>query len=508
MNSHEQATMTAVFGVRQSPTVLFGQTRAQLAAEACGFLAALAAVRAGSFTGTLAWATIVALAAVLAWIPVRGRNIVDYVPLYVAWWLRTTTGHNDYLGGPSRMAASEAVLPEPRLPGHLVDLVWQEYQVHDDGPPVAILKDRRTGSITAVHSLRAATFSLIEGGEQRRRVEAYGAMLDALCREDSPVTRLQLLERTLPDTTNTLRRDLAAYGDTAAPDAVRAAYEQLIDAPAAWAQRHETYLAVTLDPRRGNARQRIATHGGGDQGAAATLFQTLTQIAAGLAAPAVDVIGWLPPRGLAAVLRSAFDPAGRTVLDRRGGADNDDPGGQPGLPSGVDPRTITMYGHAAFDHYQTDSAYHRTYWILEWPRVEVPAGFLQPLLLNSRYHRALSLIMEPVRPRRALRDIDIAESHLEGERRWRRRIGRRDRHRDTEEASANARRETELTAGYGTYRFLGLMTVTAPTESELDLACGDVLSLAAQSRLETAPLILQQDQGFFAGALPLAQGLT
>jgi hypothetical protein len=115
--------------------------------------------------------------------------------------------------------------------------------------------------------------------------------------------------------------------------------------------------------------------------------------------------------------------------------------------------------------------------------------------------------MEPIPPRRALRDVDIADSHLEGERRWRRKIGRRDRHRDTQEATANIRREQELTAGYGTYRFLGLITVTADTLPNLDLACGDVLSLAAQSRLETAPLIHQQDQAFFASALPLARGL-
>jgi type VII ESX secretion system EccE translocon-like protein len=499
------------FGVRRSPAVLFGQSWSQIAAESVGFGAALAALRAGQLLRTVGWLTLVLICAALAWIPVRGRNIVDYLPLYAGWWLRRATGHDIYRGGPTRMAAAEPTLPAPRLPGDLSTVEWLTYQA-DDGTgsrqPVAIVKDRSTGRYTAVLALRAATFALIEADEQRRRIEAYGAMLDALCREDSPLARLQLLERTLPDTSDPLHRDLATHGDPHAPDTALAAYEQLISAPPTWAQRHETYLAVTLDPRRGNARERIAAHGGGEGGTAATLFQLLSEIRAGLDAAAIEVIGWLPPRGLAAVLRTTFDPAGAENLARRGGGRDDEPGGDPGLPSGVDPRAVTMYGRAAFDHYQTDSAYHRTYWILEWPRVEVPAGFLQPLLLNSRYRRSLSLIMEPVPARRALRDADITASHLEGERRWRRKVGRRDRHRDTQEAAANERRESELTAGYGTYRFLGLITVTAATLTELDLACADVQSLAAQSRLETVPLILQQDQAFFAGALPLAQGLS
>ena len=502
------AATTVAFGVRHSQAVLFGQTWPQLAAEALGFGAALAALRGGSLPAGAAWLGVVVACAVTAWVPVRGRHVAEYIPLYLAWWIRLASGQHRYLGGPVRMAAHEAVLPEPRLPGELADLQWQTYHVRDGAAePVAVLKDRRAGTFTAVLALRPSTFCLLETGEQRRRVQAYGAMLDALCQQDSPLSRLQILERTIPDSGNALRRDYLAHGDPNAPAAAARAYEQLIGAPSAFAQRHETYLAVTLDPRRGSARERIAAHGGGDAGAAATLFAVLNQIKAGLDEAAVEVLGWLPPRGLAYVLRTAFDPATAAVLDRRGGGRGDQAGGEPGLPSGCDPRTVTMFGQPAFSYYRTDSGFHRTYWVLEWPRVEVPAGFLQPLLLNSRYRRTLSLIMEPVPARRALRDVDIAESHLAGERRWRQKIGRRERHREVAEAAANARRERELTAGYGTYRLVGLIAVSAASLPELDLACGDVLSLASQSRLETATLIHQQDQAFFAAALPLARGL-
>jgi hypothetical protein len=508
-STNNPATPTGVlFGVRHSRAVLLGQTWPQLAAEAVGVGAALAALRGGSLRGAAAWLAVLIACAALAWAPVRGRHAVEYAPVYLAHWIRRATGQDRYLGGPARMAAHEQVLPEPRLPGELADLEWQSYQVqHEDPDPVAVLKDRRCGTFTAVLALRAATFALLETGEQRRRIEAYGALLDALCREDSPVCRLQILERTVPDTGNALLHDHLAYGDPHAPPAATQAYRQLIGAPSAFAQRHQTYLAVSLDPRRGAARERITAHGGGDLGAAATLFAVLHQVRAGLEEAAVEVCGWLPPRGLAHVLRTAFDPAAAAVLDRRGGGRGDDPGGEPGLPSGTDPRVVTMFGQAAATHYRTDSAYHRTAWILEWPRVEVPAGFLQPLLLSSRYRRTLSLIMEPVPARKAQREVDITDSHLAGERRWRQKIGRRERHRETAEAAATARRERELTAGYGTYRFIGLLSVSAATLPELELACGDTLSLASQSRLETATLVHQQDQAFFAAALPLARGL-
>jgi hypothetical protein len=75
---------------------------------------------------------------------------------------------------------------------------------------------------------------------------------------------------------------------------------------ATFAQRHQTYLAVSLDPQRGAARERIAALGGGDLGAAATLFAVLHQVRAGLEEAAVEVCGWLPPRGPAHVLRAAF----------------------------------------------------------------------------------------------------------------------------------------------------------------------------------------------------------
>src|SRR5690349_10526855 len=94
-----RAAAGVVFGVRHAQAVLFGQTRPQLLAEAVGFAAALVALRAGSLAVTTGWLLVTAVCVAVAWVPVRGRNVVEYLPVYAAWWLRLLTGHDLYLGG-------------------------------------------------------------------------------------------------------------------------------------------------------------------------------------------------------------------------------------------------------------------------------------------------------------------------------------------------------------------------------------------------------------------------
>ena len=101
-------------------------------------------------------------------------------------------------------------------------------------------------------------------------------------------------------------------------------------------QRHETYVAVCLDAKA--AARDIARAGGGDRGAAAVVDREIRRLSGDLIAAGVKVHGYAPPRQLAYILRTAFDPAVTPIVDQRGGAASDVPGGSPGLPSGIDPR--------------------------------------------------------------------------------------------------------------------------------------------------------------------------
>ena len=53
-----------------------------------------------------------------------------------------------------------------------------------------------------------------------------------------------------------------------------------------------------------------------------------------------------------------------------------------------------------WDLLRTDGVLHRTYWVAQWPRLEVGPAFLGPLLLTTTAVRSFSVVVEPVPPRR------------------------------------------------------------------------------------------------------------
>ena len=70
--------------------------------------------------------------------------------------------------------------------------------------------------------------------------------------------------------------------------------------------------------------------------------------------------------------------------------------------------------------YRSDSAVHATYWIAGWPRVDVGAAFLSPLLLHTQVVRSIAVTLEPIPPLRAIREVeaartsDVADEELRG----------------------------------------------------------------------------------------------
>jgi hypothetical protein len=161
---------------------------------------------------------------------------------------------------------------------------------------------------------------------------------------------------------------------------------------------------------------------------------------------------------------------------------------------------------ASWDAVRTDATWHATYWIAEWPRIDVTPDFLGPLLF-SPLRRSLSLIMEPISPARAARQVaqartaDLADGEL------RRRGGFLVTARHTREKVSVEDRDVELADGHAQYRFTGYVTVTTDTREELRSACGAVEQAAGQTGIELRLLYGAQDAAF-ACSLPLGRGLS
>jgi hypothetical protein len=159
-----------------------------------------------------------------------------------------------------------------------------------------------------------------------------------------------------------------------------------------------------------------------------------------------------------------------------------------------------------WDSVRTDGTCHTTYWIAEWPRVDVTPDFLGPLFF-SPLRRSIAVIMEPVSPSRAARQVaqsrtaDLADGEL------RRRGGFLVTARHTREKQSVEERDTELADGHAQFRFSGYVSVTADTAEELAYARGAVEQAAGQARIELRVLYGEQDVAFTC-SLPLGRGLS
>ncbi len=157
-----------------------------------------------------------------------------------------------------------------------------------------------------------------------------------------------------------------------------------------------------------------------------------------------------------------------------------------------------------------DGTLHATGHLLEWPRSDVRATFLQGILMGAPATRTVALVMNVLGPRKATRRAERAAEEASAEGWLRQRIGRRTSARDRAREQAVAQRETELAAGHALVQFAGYVTVSVPAEhgvGELDAAFGRVqaAALAAGLRLERMPG--EQQEGL-TYTLPLCRGLA
>jgi hypothetical protein len=153
-----------------------------------------------------------------------------------------------------------------------------------------------------------------------------------------------------------------------------------------------------------------------------------------------------------------------------------------------------------------DGMLHATYWVAEWPRIEVRSDFLAPLILGSS-RAAFSVVMEPLGPDAAVRKVEASRTAELADAELRRRGGFVSTARHVRESEVLARREAELAEGHASFRYSGFVTVSAPNEEELVAACDAVQHAAGQSRLVLRKLYGDQASAYTC-TLPLCRGLT
>jgi hypothetical protein len=485
-------------------SVLLGLRAPQVAILGVAVIAAVAALSAiPSIAGLLTASVLLGLAVPAAAARVRGRTLDQWVPPLIGWGAPWPTARRRWR---SSLPRRGAVSGEPRPadpPPPLAGLVLLRASGTATRREVAVAKDRKTGTWTAAVACRGRALALLDPDEQARLLSQWGDTLAAYAQEGSPVRRIGWVVRSFPDDPEALRRFCDDHATMAEDHPARRAYAEVL-AAATTSRRHDVYVTLTIGGDR--ARRAIRQAGGGDRGACRVLLREVDTLAQRLAQADIEVEEILAPHRLAAVLREAFDPAATRTLARWQAAhpiDNED-GGERGRPHGADAWPLAT--EAGWDHYRSDSAVHATWWVADWPRRDVNAGFLQPLLLRGDGRSAMAVVMEPIPSSRAARVAESARaSHLADEE-LRAKVGYLPTARRRKEEEALAAREAELASGHGDFRFSGYVTLTAPDRDALQHAASEIEEAGFDSGVELRRLYGEADQAFTT-TLPLGRGL-
>jgi hypothetical protein len=435
----------------------------------------------------------VALAAIglaVAVSPVRGRGVDEWVPILAEWAIERVSG--------GTLHRSEA----PYL-GH----VWPgPPSAKDEGPPtlsgvalldvplgddqrLGVLRDTRQHAYTALLVASVRSFGLLGAADQERQLTRWGQVLASVARDGTCIRRVQALERTVPHEGDELRGWLAAAGKADVSPPLRDSYVGLLDGADAVSFEHEVILAVQVDERRAWAAARRSSPHRADRDtlACSALAREVGLLVTRLDEADISVRGLLSPAQVARTLRLGHDPFERRPC--------------PGT------RFAPAATEVAWDRFRAEGAVHRTYWIAQWPRLDVGPGFMLPLLLGPSVVRSVSVVAQPVPPARSRAAVEAAITSDEANARVRTERGFRTTARSARQHAAARRREAELAAGHEELRFAGFITVSGRDDQELERSCDVVLQAAQQAYLDLQLMYGQQDSGFACGALPLGRGL-
>jgi len=453
------------FGPRERGGSLAGWRPGQILTVAVGLVIGVLVLRGEpNVAGVAAAVCVLVLYGAMATVPVSGRTGDEWLPVVVCWAARRSR-----VPGGRAMGALRGV--------RLLRAGWQD---------MGVVHDRSGRTLTAAVSLRGRSFALLGPDEQDRRVGAWSSVLASLAREGSPVHRVQWVAASFPDDGRGVHAYLTAEAVADAASASSASYEALLADIDSYACAHDVVLAVQV-------RLTKSVEVG-----CATLAREVGSLTRLLADADVHVESVLSAEELAHQLLRTYEPGVPSAARASASASATASGG-----SAEDPWPMAM--EETWSSVRVDGMVHATFWVAEWPRIEVRSDFLAPLLLGSA-RSTFAVVMEPlgsdaaVRKVEASRTADLADSEL------RRRGGFVSTARHARESEVLARRESELAEGHASFRYAGFVTISAANEEDLATACDTVQHAAGQSRLALRRLYGDQASAYTC-TLPLCRGL-
>jgi hypothetical protein len=420
-----------------------------------------------------------------------GRSLLEAGPERLAWMrLRA----NRRWTAPLPLGADGVPLP-PALDGqHVLRLGPAEHGL-TGVEDVAVVHDRPGGTVSVSLRLSGRHFGLVDAQEQDAALARWGEALAAFARDRAAVTAVRWSEWAAPAG---VAEHAAFVRDRCADphSAPARAYQQLLASAGPLATRHEVLLTLTVAVGR---RRRPGQ--GPLEGAVQAVCAEARLLVDRLRQAGLGISGPLSPEEVAVALRSRLDPAELVAIERRGAT----LGRASGLVRLANAGPLAT--EASWSFWRVDGCLHRSFYVADWPRVELPADWMSGLLAWTGAVRAITLVAEPVGRRESQQAVRRQATKLESDREHRERRGFRVGAQLRRTEAAVAQREEELVSGYPEFTYAGLVTVSAPDPVALDRASDDLIQVAGGLGIELRPLHGRHDQAM-AVSLPLARGLA
>lgn len=414
------------------------------------------------------------------------------------FFYRAAAGQTRFLARP----ATSHLAGRLALPGGLGKL-----EIRTTASGECFIVDRHGREAIAVLRCSTRSFALLDADDKAWAVQAWSRVQAGMAQR-AGVARIAIQDYTVPYPSSALwdyYRDNAVRSEAGGgkPTWGQRAYEDLLGA-AGSTMSHELLVTVVLDTSK--ARRRIKESGGGLTGLQRVLRLEVEAMQTSLGTHSVQVEEWIDEAGLLGIIRGAFDPAALPSAKVPVAA-------APPSDESAREETANLDRHrpmAVDEHWtylRTDTGFHQTFWIAEWPRQKVFPGFLHPLIYVGEFRHTFTEVIRAVPTAEALRDIRSAQEAHETRRRINARFDRPLTREQKAEEEEVIQREEEIVAGHGDVRPAAYMTVTATSLEDLAGYRQELESAAAGAFVELRLLYGQQWAAFVAGGLPFGRGL-
>jgi len=362
------------------------------------------------------------------------------------------------------------------------------------GGAVGVLEDPRRGHLVACVRVEGGSFAMAPAREQEQRLNRWGSLVATIAQSSSIIRRVGFVSRSIPSDSNRQLDYFESAGDADAGADVRSSYLELLQRYERTADQREVLVWIACDRPGGKALDdRLAQLAG-----------EVSRLCGLLNRAQIHVTQVLDRIDVALAIRAAYDPWGRADrLEYANGIREDAPERIGDLleiaPADVDPRWHEL---------RADRGLHRTAWVKQWPRTEVGALFLMPLVVNPNVVRTVAWVAQLEDPAASLNDINAQAIDARSDQMALGRMQQRPTITRQQKWAGVFARERELGAGHA--RILHNAYVTTSVFGDdvraLDQAWERTRQNAAASRLQLQVLARRQAQAITL-TMPLGRGI-